>query len=219
MKKSTIVAAIAILASSALFTSCKKEDVTAPVVTLNGGDETVILNGSYSDLGATAKDNKDGSISVSVTGVVDVNRTGVYELTYTATDKAGNEGKATRNVTVYNELDVMNGTYSCTITTGPGSPYTYTQTVTASTTVNRRINFGKFGDYVNNTGIYMNVTNTGLTSPTDLPSQTAIQVGNPAADRTFAGTGARSSATTFSLSYTETTSLGSSNFTEVYTKQ
>ena len=216
MKKNiTILSALTLLTCSSIFTSCKKDDVTPPVVTMNGGDLTLSLQGTFADLGATAHDAKDGNISVTTTGAVDLNHTGVYQVTYSATDAAGNTGTAVRNVTVINDIDAMTGTYVCTI--NPGS-YTYTQTITASSTVNKRFGFGKFGDYVNNTGIYADVNNTGVTSPVTLPSQTAIQVGSPSADRTFAGTGARSSASTFNLSYTETTNT-SSAYTEVYTKQ
>jgi hypothetical protein len=217
MKKNiTVLSAVILLAGSSILTSCKKDDVTAPVVTLNGGDETVSLQGNFVDLGATAHDNKDGDLSASVSGNVDVNHTGVYTLVYTATDAAGNSGTASRNVTVVNDLESMTGVYSCTIT--PGS-YTYTQTISASSTVNRRLNFGKFGDYAGNTGIYADVNNTGTTSPITLPSQTAVQVGSPATDRTFAGTGLRVSATAFGFGYTETTPSATTSYTETFVKQ
>lgn len=216
MKKNITILAAILLAGSTIFTSCKKDDVTAPVVTLNGGDQTISLQGSFTDLGATANDNKDGKLSTSVSGNVDVNHTGTYALVYTATDAAGNEGTATRNVTVVNDLDGMTGVYACTIAGSPA--YNYTQTITASSTVNKRLNFGKFGYYTGNTGIYADVNNTGNTSPITLPSQTAIQVGSPASDRTFSGTGAKTSATAFGLSYTEVAGT-TANFTETFVKQ
>ena len=215
MKKNITILSAIILAGTTIFTSCKKDDITAPVVTINGGDGTFALQGTYVELGATAQDNKDGSLSASVSGNVDVNHTGVYHLTYTATDAAGNSGTATRNVTIVNDLDGLTGVYSCTI--NPGA-YTYTQTITASSTVNKRLNFGKFGDYTNNTGIYADVNNTGTTSPITLPSQTAIQVGNPPSNRTFSGTGARATTTSFGLTYTEVAGT-TSNYTETYVKQ
>lgn len=218
MKKNiTILSALTLLTCSLTFTSCKKDDITPPVVTMTGGDQTVSLQGTFLDPGATAHDNKDGALSVTTTGAVDVNHTGVYQVTYSATDVAGNTGTAVRNVTVVNDLDAMTGLYSCTI--NPGA-YTYTQTIKASSTLNKRIMFGKFGDYAGNTGIFADVNNTGTTSPVALPSQTAIQVGTPPTDRTFSGTGSRVSATVFNLSYTETTPAPSSaSYTEVYTKQ
>ena len=91
MKKNILtLSTITLLSASVVFTSCKKDDVTAPVVTLTGSDMTISLQGSFSDPGATANDAKDGAITPVVSGNVDVNHTGVYEITYTATDAAGN---------------------------------------------------------------------------------------------------------------------------------
>ncbi len=229
MKKNiTILSALTLLTCSLTFTSCKKDDITPPVVTMAGGDKTISLGGTFTDPGASANDNKDGNISVTTTGSVDINHTGVYQITYSATDAAGNTGTAVRNVTVINDLDVMTGVYSCTVTTTGFSPTTYTQTITASSTVNKRLIFGAFSDYYYYSGsaktgalntIFADVSNTGVTSPINLPSQTAIQVGQTPTDRTFAGSGARSSATTFGLSYTETTSAGTANTTDVFVKQ
>ena len=221
MKKNiTILSALTLITCSLTFTSCKKDDITPPVVTMTGGDQTVSLQGAFLDPGATAHDNKDGNMSVTTTGAVDANHTGVYQITYSATDVAGNTGTAVRNVTVVNDLDAMTGVYSCTVTTTGYSPTIYTQTITASSTVNKRLGFSKFSDYAGNTGIYADVNNTGTTSPISLPSQTAIQVGTPPTDRTFSGTGTRSSAISFGLTYTETTPAPSSaNTTEVFVKQ
>jgi hypothetical protein len=213
MKKSILNAGKFALLAAVLITGCKKDDVTAPEVTLVGNEtETVYLQGSYTDQGATASDNKDGAITPSASGSVDVNHTGTYTITYSATDAAGNTGTATRTVIVRNAADGMNGTYTCTI---QGSPnYVYTQTITASTTLNNRITFSKFGDYAGNTGIYADV----IGSTINLPSQTAVAVGSPATNRTFAGTGAVVSSTSFGLNYTETTSAGSINTVETFVK-
>ncbi len=212
MKKNILtLSTITLLSASVVFTSCKKDDVTAPVVTLTGSDMTISLQGSFSDPGATANDAKDGAITPVVSGNVDVNHTGVYEITYTATDAAGNSAAVVRSVTVKNDLDAMTGVYTSTITQGA---YTYTQTITASATLNNRITFGKFGDYSNNTGIYADITGTTIT----LTSQTAIQVGSPAADRAFSGTGTKNT-TGFVLNYTETTGGTSSAYTETFVKQ
>jgi hypothetical protein len=207
MKKNiTILSAVVLLTGSAILTSCKKDDVTAPVVTLTGGDMTISLQGTFSDPGASANDNKDGSISPSVSGVVDVNRTGVYALVYSATDAAGNEGTATRNVTVVNDLDAMTGVYTCSIT-GVAS---YTQTVTASSTVNRRILFSQFAKYTDNTPINNPVYADVVGNTLNIPSQTRFNVGTPPgnADRTFSGSGTKASSGSsvgISLNYIENT--------------
>lgn len=216
MKKNIYSIGILFLFSGITFyTGCKKDDTTPPVVTLKGNaSDNSVLNTAYSDPGATASDDEDGDISSSivVSGTVNKDLKGSYTLTYTATDAAGNVGTATRTVNVKNDVDAMTGTYTCTIAGSPN--YVYTQTITASTTLNKRILFSKFGDYSGNTNIYANVTGTTV----DLPSQTAVQVGNPATDRTFAGTGTTNS-TGFSLSYTETTSGGTINTNETFVKQ
>lgn len=213
MKKTILFAAAVLFSAGMIFiTGCKKDDTTGPVITLNGSaSENSILNATWTDAGATAEDDEDGPVEVTVSGTVNKDLAGVYTITYTAVDAAGNESSADRTVTVYNEANTMDGTYACSIV----SPaWNYTQTITASTTVNKRIHFSKFGDYANNTGIYVNVTGTSL----DLPSQTAVNVGNPATTRTFVGTGS-TNANGFSLSYTETTASGSANFVENFVKQ
>lgn len=214
MKKNILsFTAIALIASATIFTGCKKDDTTAPVVTINGADQTISLQGTYTELNATAEDDKDGAITPTISGSVDVNQTGVYVITYTATDAAGNVGTATRNVTVVNDVDNMTGTYACTITS-LSPAYSYSQTITASQTLNKRIHFGKFGDYAGNTGIYADIVGTTIT----LPSQTAVLVGNPAANRTFAGSGTTTTGG-FGLNYTETTATGSVNTVEAFVKQ
>ena len=219
MKKSILsLSAIALIAVSSVFTGCsKKDDTTPPVITLNGAaSETISLQGTYTELNATATDDVDGAVTPVISGTVNVNLTGTYTITYTATDKAGNAGTATRTVKVVNDADAMSGTYACTITSVTPAVQ-YTQTVTASTTVNKRIGFSLFSDYPLNTGIYADVVGTTI----NLTSQTALQVGTPGnlADRTFAGTGTITDATHFGLTYTETTNSVTSNTVETFVKQ
>ncbi|MDC0552063.1 DUF5011 domain-containing protein, partial [Flavobacteriaceae bacterium] len=76
-------------------------DTTAPIITLIGDNPiTIEVGDTFTDTGATATDNYDTEISVSVTGTVDNNTIGVYTLTYTATDSSGNTTTATRIVNV-----------------------------------------------------------------------------------------------------------------------
>jgi len=76
-------------------------DTTAPTISLAGDAEMAVEQGTeFSDPGATASDETDGTVSVSVSGSVDVNTAGTYTLTYTASDAAGNEASAERVVTV-----------------------------------------------------------------------------------------------------------------------
>jgi hypothetical protein len=77
-------------------------DMTAPVVNVTGDNpQTVCLNSTFNDAGATASDTCAGSPTASLTGgSVDTSTLGSYTLTYTATDPSGNSGAATRVVNV-----------------------------------------------------------------------------------------------------------------------
>jgi hypothetical protein len=76
-------------------------DTLAPVITLNGANPLNIpCHEPFSDPGATADDTCAGAISVSASGAVDVDTSGDYVLTYTATDPSGNSAMATRTVHV-----------------------------------------------------------------------------------------------------------------------
>ena len=65
-------------------------------------------NSLWVDPGATASDNLDGNLtsSITITGTVDVNTTGIYTLTYLVSDGAGNEVNATRTIYVQGEKQV-----------------------------------------------------------------------------------------------------------------
>lgn len=213
MKKQLLsITAMVLTAGTLVLTGCSKDDSSSPVVTVTGSDQTISLQSRYTELGASATDDKDGTLTPAASGTVNTDKTGVYVITYTATDAAGNSGTATRNVTVVNDADKMNGTYTCTI--AGTTPYIYDQEVTASTILNNRIHFSKFGNYKNNTKIYADVKGSTI----DLPSQLATQVGDPAADRNFAGTGVITG-TNFALEYTETTGGATINTKEVFVKK
>lgn len=148
MKKVILNSGKVALLAAVLLTGCKKDDVTAPEVTVTGGDMTISLNGTYSDPGATATDNKDGAVSVTTSGTVNEDLVGSYTITYSATDAAGNTGTATRTVVVRNDAEVYAGTYTCA-DPAFGST-TWTQHVTASPTMNNHIVFDMFADRTGN---------------------------------------------------------------------
>ena len=78
-------------------------DLSAPAITLTGGDAPVVLTagGTYTEPGATATDNVDASVPTPTpSGAVDPNTPADYPITYTATDRAGNVATRTRTVTV-----------------------------------------------------------------------------------------------------------------------
>jgi hypothetical protein len=215
-KKLLLNAAVILMGSSLLLTSCKKDE-EAPVIMLSGDSvQTVILNASISDPGATADDNKDGDLSANVTSdyltVVNKDSAGSYTVTYTVTDAADNIGTKTRMVNVTNEAAAFfDGLYNGSETDVNG-PYTYsgntnaakTVTLTASKTKNNRVWMTRLGDYANNRS-YFDVTGTSI----DLPSQNATDIGTGStadcsiASHSFQGTGAKT-ATGFTLNYVDT---------------
>jgi len=78
-------------------------DQTAPVITLIGAaDETVEVGTVWTDLGATAIDNKEGNITAAIvtSGSVDHTELGVYTITYSIQDNQGNASSVDRIVRV-----------------------------------------------------------------------------------------------------------------------
>ncbi|SVC82875.1 uncharacterized protein METZ01_LOCUS335729, partial [marine metagenome] len=70
-------------------------DTTAPVITLTGSASVSHeLGATYTDAGASATDSRDGTVTVTTSGTVDGNTAGVYTLTYSASDAAGNAATA-----------------------------------------------------------------------------------------------------------------------------
>ena len=135
------------------------EDTLAPVITITGGTPVnVDHNGSYADEGATATDNVDGTVSVTSDATVDsVNTTtvGSYEISYTATDAAGNEASVTRTINVVdNTAPVITVTGDTAITVFQNSTYvdqdaTATDAVDATVDVatSGAVNTAVTGDY------------------------------------------------------------------------
>lgn len=79
-------------------------DGNIPVITLNGVTSDITVGGTYTELGATALDDIDGSFAATSSGTVDINTVGVYIITYTATDSSGNIATpVTRTVNVIAE--------------------------------------------------------------------------------------------------------------------
>ena len=79
-----------------------KSDTVPPVITLLGTTPVALTVGdTYLDAGATATDDVDGDVDVTVVNDnVDTSAAGVYHVVYSAKDSAGNEATATREVKV-----------------------------------------------------------------------------------------------------------------------
>jgi len=164
---------------------------------------------AYTDPGATAEDDKDGSVTVTnnITATnPDRNVAGTYTITYSAVDAAGNEATASRTVIVYNQARVLEGNYSVTDTVAKLS---YTDQVIASTTENRKITFQKFAAY-SPCVVYATVGGSGditISTTINVPSQLVLNAGSPAADRQFQGAGTFQALSPykFTIAYTELT--------------
>ena len=94
-------------------------DVTAPILTLNGESAMTLYQGeNYIELGATANDERDGNVSVAISGNVDTSVVGQYTVTYTAIDSAGNSTTLTRTVNIVDVTPpvlTLNGESSITL--------------------------------------------------------------------------------------------------------
>jgi len=86
-------------------TNTTTPDTTPPILTLNGESNiTLTLGETYTELGATAMDERDGRLSVAIIGDVNSSQVGSYTLTYRATDHAGNEASVRRTVSVQERI-------------------------------------------------------------------------------------------------------------------
>jgi hypothetical protein len=201
---------VGLLSLGLLFSACKKEDTTSPVITLKGTSPmSVNLGAAYTEPGATASDDVDGDISsdITITGTVNTSEAGSYTRVYTVSDAAGNTGTASRIVNVIYTRDSYLGSY--TGTENCPSPYglSTTPTITAGASANK-IRLSPF--YFNGGELIMTVDAGTVTID---PGQNPAPVGASAQGTgTFDGN-------TLVLSLTMTESgLAPVNCTATYTK-
>jgi hypothetical protein len=86
-------------------------DMTKPVITILGKNpDTLEVNQSYIDAGATALDNVDGDITSKITKVstIDSSKVGTYTITYSVSDLANNTASEVRTVVVTKSTSVKN---------------------------------------------------------------------------------------------------------------
>jgi hypothetical protein len=173
MKKNiALMLTLLVTGSTLFFTGCKKDDKdeVPPVVSVSGPNPDYVQRGSaasYADPGATASDNIDGTLTANASGNVNMSTVGTYTITYTATDREGNVGTATRIVYVVDfsgrQYDVVDN-----VTGGPGAgTWDYNVDVNPSTTNPKRIRMNNFGGF--GTAVTVNVDFNG--SNLTIPSQ------------------------------------------------
>lgn len=83
----------------------KSADKTAPVITLRGTSNlTLYRYNTYTEAGATARDDRDGTVSVRIVGRVNTSIPKTYRIAYHAVDKKGNKSVKYRTVIVKSEI-------------------------------------------------------------------------------------------------------------------
>lgn len=136
-------------------------DTTPPIVTLQGeATVTIAVGAAYSDAGATATDNVDGTLTPVMSGSVDTVKVGTYTIIWTATDVAGNVGTATRTVIVKEPVIedttppqiTLNGENSITVYMGtafvdPGASAIDEVDGSVNVTTSGTVDTGKVGNY------------------------------------------------------------------------
>ncbi len=114
--------------------SSSKHESNEPTITLNGESHiTINVGDTYSEQGATAKDDKDGDISskISISGSVNTSKAGKYTITYTVKNSSGKTATKTRTITVKAKDQEQKPN---TNTSDEGKKNTTTENTTESTT-------------------------------------------------------------------------------------
>lgn len=164
MKKNILSLSAIFVAVAIIFSSCGKEDVGAPTVSVTGDNPFQIeLGETFTDPGAVANDEEDGTITedIVVTGSVNTDKVGEYTLTYKVTDKAGNDASATRKVQV--KANKLAGNYNV-VETENAETYNYPQTINVSDQGYNKLYFVAFGDF-QNCNVVATFNETGFTVP------------------------------------------------------
>ncbi len=114
---------IGLLSIAILFSQCKSKDEIAPKIYFTQNqDTTVLLFTPFTDPGVYVEDNKDLAENIKVESNFndvlsfnnkgEVRRGGDFEITYKATDMAGNTTEAIRTVHVLNVSEPLAGIYN-----------------------------------------------------------------------------------------------------------
>jgi hypothetical protein len=149
MKRIKLLLPVLFLGAGALFfAGCGTDDLSAPVITIDGDNPLIIdLGGTYTEMGAIATDNEDGDISASIVADasgVNTAKVGKYTVTYSVVDEAGNNGTAERNVWVRATAEDYEGFFTVTEScAGSIAPYEIEIQKINATTL-RVINIGDY---------------------------------------------------------------------------
>ncbi len=116
MKTIIIIKSLFILCLFMFFVSCTKDQNPPEILLIKGNYIKHPLNKEFIDPGYVAEDDKSGVITadVIVSGSVNVDSAGVYQLKYFIEDAAGNSTTKSRYIEVFNEASVYQGWYQVT---------------------------------------------------------------------------------------------------------
>ena len=101
--------------------STTSTESSAPTITLNGSaNMTINVGDTYSEKGATAKDDTDGDITskISISGTVNTSKAGTYTITYSVTNSQGKTSTVKRTITVKENSSSKENTTSDQNTSG-----------------------------------------------------------------------------------------------------
>jgi hypothetical protein len=146
---------IIITGSLLLLGGCQKiaEDKIPPVILLNGNNPaTVLLGCNFTDPGAVVKDDQTSTPTLTVTGSVNPDSTGVYYLDYTAIDADSNVATARRKVLVQPiDFGRYAGSFNVadTLIAIPRLITAYTATITLFMSNPRRYSIANFNNFGN----------------------------------------------------------------------
>ena len=201
MKKQLIaISTVTVLGGMLALGSCKKSDVTAPILTITGGNtQTASLNAPFSNPAATATDDVDGNVTSKISilnpTAVDNNTKAAYTLHYSVSDASGNTATQDVVINIVNDAEWLAGTYTVVdsvynisplqsglpwVTPYPGTP---NENITTDNNLNNKFWVTEFGAHTGG-AVYMTVTGTGAGAAINIPSQSVI-CGSPSALRTF----------------------------------
>lgn len=132
---------------------CEKQHVhEVKIVIEHGIVYRHVLNQPFNDPGAYGLDYMNKRLPVEIDlGALDINKTGSYQVKYTARDEYDNVGTAERTVVVYNELEYLDGNwsfYKYNLSSGALDTI-YIETLHSSEDRNRLFFFTTFSSYEN----------------------------------------------------------------------